>query len=100
MKCQNSPLTLPWTKLPRTPLRYTTLASVCGEFFIVGGRDDSGKHSSAICQLWNNQFVEVGHMSEARCRCLVVTPSPQKMVVVGGWDQIRISHTVEELSVV
>ena len=101
MKCRNSPLILPWTRLPRLPLHLTTPVSMCGEFLIVGGRDGHNEHSSAIYQLWNNQFVEIGHMSEARSECSAVTPSPDKMVVVGGRDQHGMTaHKVEELSVV
>ena len=98
---QDSPLTLQWTQLPRLPLYDTTPVCMGGVFLIVGGKDRN-KGSSAIYQLWNNQFVEIGHMSEARRECLVVILSPDKMMVVGGWDQknMRISHRVEELSVV
>ena len=105
VKSQNSPLTLPWKRLPRLPLRYTTPVSMCGEFFIVGGGDgrDEFEYSSTIYQLWNNRFVEVGHMSEAREECSVVTASPDKMVVVGGsmhtGDYAIVSPTVEEVSV-
>ena len=100
IESQNPPL--PWTQLPHLPLLYATPVSMCGEFFIVGGRgrNDSGIRSSAIYQLWNNQFMEIGHMSEAKWACLVVTPSPDKMVVVGGLGSNAITHTVEELSVV
>ena len=94
-------LPLPWKQLPRLPMHYTTPVSICGEFLIVGGRDGNGKLSSAIYQLWNNQFVEVDHVAEAKRWCLAVTPSPDKMVVVGGFSRGgMISHTVEEVSVV
>ena len=100
IRSQNSPLTLPWARLPRLPLCLTTSVSVCGELLIVGGQDNHVRNSFAVYQLWNNQFVEVGRMFKARRQCLVVTPSPYKMVVVGGYCQFGVTQTVEEFSVV
>ena len=107
---KNTSLSLPWTQLPHLPLRYATPTSICGEFLKVGGQDDRDEGSSAIYQLWNNQFVEVGHLSVARRECLVVTPSSDKIVVVGGcclskrgdtsFMLVSSSYTVEVISVV
>ena len=49
---------------------------------IVGERDGSSVNS--IHQLVDGQWVNIGSMSSGRCRCLVASPSPDKMVVVGG----------------
>ena len=73
---------------------------MCGEFLIVGGRDNHVECSSAIYQLWNDQFVEVGHLSVGRRECLVVTPSPHEIMVVGGSGWFEIDDTMEEFSVV
>ena len=97
---QNSPLTLQWTRLPRSPVRITTPACMHGEFFLVGGRDSRGERSSAIYQLWMNRFVEVGHLSEPRAACGVATVSPNKMVVVGGGSgKPMLSQTVDVIRV-
>ena len=34
----------------------------------------------------NGQWVNIGSMSSGRWMCLVASPSPDKMVVVGGGD--------------
>ena len=32
--------------------------------------------------------MNIGSMSSGRCLCLVASPSPDNMVVVGGWDAL------------
>ena len=67
-----------WTPLPELhiSLSFRTPASLCDKFILVGGLIET-ECSSAIYQLDNNQFVEIGRMN-------VVTPSPNKMVVAGS----------------
>ena len=46
-----------------------------------------------IHQLFDGQWVEVGSMSCERYRCLVVNPSPDKMMIAGG---VGAGDSVEE----
>ena len=39
---------------------------------------------NSIHQLVSEQWVEIGSMSRGRWQCLVVSPSPDKMMIVGG----------------
>ena len=43
--------------------------------------------------LMDGQWVKIGSMSSGRWKCLVVTPSPDKMMIVGGWGAL---DSVEE----
>ena len=76
--------TLTWTPLPRLPVECSTAATLCGQLVIIGGlRDESPVNS--IHQLVDGQWVKIGSMSSGRWECLVASPSPDKIVVVGGW---------------
>ena len=72
-----------WTPLPRLPVTYSTAATLCGQLMIIGGRRD-GSTVNSIHQLVEGQWVNIGSMSIGRRKCLVASPSPDKMVVVGG----------------
>ena len=73
-----------WTPLPRLPVTYSTAATLCGQLVIICGLRDWSTVNS-IHQLVDGQWVNIGSMSGRRW-CLVASPSPDKMVVVGGLD--------------
>ena len=84
-----SPLTLSWIPLPPLPVRESTAATLCGQLVVIGGnstRDESwfGLPVNSIHQLVDGQWVEIGSMATGRFRCLVVSPSPDKIIIVGG----------------
>ena len=72
-----------WTPLPRLPVTYSTAATLCGQLVIIGGRRD-GSSVNSIHQLVDGQWVNIGSTPTGRRECLVASPSPDKMVVVGG----------------
>ena len=72
-----------WTPLPRQSVLGSTAATLCGHLVIVGGTQCSLLVNS-IHQLLDGQWVEIGSMSSRRNMCLVVSPSPDKMMIVGG----------------
>ena len=76
---------LTWTPLPHLPATRSTAATLCGQLVIIGGRRD-GSTVNSIHQVVNGQWVIIGSMSSVRRECLVASPSPDKMVVVGGCD--------------
>ena len=80
-----------WTQLPRLPVTNTTAATLSGQLVIIGGYQANAVNS--IHQLIDGQWVEIGSMSNGRSQCLVVTPSPDKMMIVGG---CTYSDSVEE----
>ena len=89
---------LTWTPtpLPQLPVQWSTAATLCGQLVIVGG----GRHGSSvnsIHQLMDGQWVKIGSMSSGREKCLVVTPSPDKMMIVRGYGG---GDSVEECVVV
>ena len=95
-----SPLTLSWKPLPPLPVTYSTAATLCGQLVLVGGLQ-YGSPVNSIHQLVDGQWVEIGSMATGRKWCLVVSPSPDKIIIVGGqgahgWSQ----NIVEECVVV
>ena len=74
-----------WTPIPRLPVTYSTAATLCGQLVIIGGRQD-GSTVNSIHQLVDGQWMNIGSMSSGRRMCSLASPSPDKMVVVGGWD--------------
>ena len=100
---QSIPNLISWTSLPRLPVTYSTVATLCGQLVIVGGKKDWSSSVNSIHQLVRGKWVEIGTMHYDRWRCLVVNPSPHKMIVVGGYqlysDSIRGCDIVEEFVV-
>ena len=75
---------LTWTPLPQLPVKWSTAATLCGQLVTVGGMRDLLPVNS-IHLLIDGQWVKIGSISSGRSRCLVVTPSPDKMMIVGGY---------------
>ena len=72
-----------WTSLPRLPVTRSTAATLSGQLVIIGGYK-GWSPVKTIHHLLDGQWVEVGSMSCGRYWCLVVSPSPDKMMIVGG----------------
>ena len=82
--------TLKWTPLPRLPVTRSTAATLCGQLVIIGGRNQDESAINSIHQLMDRQWIKTGAaMSSGRFWCLVASPTPEKMVVVGGKDSNR-----------
>ena len=79
---------LTWTSLPQLPLEWSTAATLCGQLVTVGGMRGVSPVNS-IHQLLDGQWVKIGSMSSCREMCLVVTPSPDKMMIVGAGDSVE-----------
>ena len=92
---QLRPRTISWSPLPPLPVTRSTAATICGQLAIIGGMQ--GKSSvNSIHQLVDGQWEEIGSMSSDRCWCLVVHPSLNNMMIVGGLK----TNSVEECVVV
>ena len=88
------PRLISWTSLPRPPVAGSTAATLSGQLVIIGG----WKHElqvSSIHQLVEGQWVEIGSMTSDRELCLSVSPSPDRVMIVGGMDK-RDCYSVEE----
>ena len=72
-----------WVPLPLLPVDYSSVATLCKQLVIVGGRK-YGSVVDSIHQLVDGQWEKIGSLSSVRYWCLVVSPSPDKLVVVGG----------------
>ena len=79
-----SPLTLSWKPLPPLPVTRSTAATLFGQLVVIGGRRQDGSLVNSIHQLVDGQWVEIGSMTTGRERCFVVSPSPDKIIIVGG----------------
>ena len=73
-----------WAVLPQQPVTWSTAATLGGQLVIVGGEQDGSKVDS-IHQLMYGKWVKIGSMSRGRSKCLLVTPSPNKMMIVCGF---------------
>ena len=90
---QSTPHLISWTSLPRLPVTFSTAATLYEQLVIIGGKQGFAEVNS-IHQLVDGQWVVIGSMSSNRERCLVVSPSPDKMMIVsGGYGAL---HCVEE----
>ena len=86
---------LTWSPLPQLPVERSTAATLCGQLVTVGG-EQCGSEVNSIHQLIDGQWVEIGSMSSGRSMCLVVSPSPDKMMIVGGcmWGDDSVEECV------
>ena len=87
-----SPLTLSWKPLPFLPVTGSTAVTLCGQLVIIGGWQDNSIH-----QLVNGEWERIGSMASDRYYCLVSNPSPDRIIIVGGYGAL---DSVEECAVV
>ena len=96
---QSIPHLISWTPLPRLPVIRSTAATLYGQLVIIGGIQYESTVNS-ICQLVDGKWVVIGSMSSGRSECLVVSPSPDRMMIVGGYRAGLQLDSVEECIVV
>ena len=72
-----------WTSLPRLPVTQSTAATLYEQLVIIGGVQRVSTVNS-VHQLVDGKWVVIGSMSSCRKECLVVSPSPDRMMIVGG----------------
>ena len=96
---QSIPHLISWTFLPRLPVTHSTAATLYEQLVIIGGEQGLSSVNS-IHQLVDGQWVKIGSMSSNRDMCLVVSPSPDRMMIVGGYGYYRAKDSVEECVVV
>ena len=88
-----SPLTLSWKPLPPLPVAYSTAATLCGQLVLIGGWQDRSSVNS-IHQLVEGQWVEIGSMTRGSQWCLVVSLSPDGILIVGGVFEDSVEECV------
>ena len=95
-----SPLTLSWKPLPHLPVEWSTAATLCGQLVLIGGWQGGyqvGSSVNSIHQLVGGEWVKIGSMASDREDCLVVSPSPDKIIIVGGLENsLQPRDDVEE----
>ena len=77
-------------------MKHSTAATLCGQLVIVGGLQD-GSEINSIHQLLDGEWVKIGSMSRKRSECLVISLSPNRTMIIGGWGG---EDSVEECVVV
>ena len=82
-----------WTSLPHLPVTDSTAATLCGQLVVIGGNRGVSTVNS-IHQLVDGQWVEIGSMSHVREQCLVVSPSPDKMMIVSGYREDSVEECI------
>ena len=90
-----------WIPLPRLPVTESTAATLCGQLVIIGGLK-SNSPVSTIHQLLDGKWVKIGSMATERVKCLVLSRSEDKLLIVSGKRQKQTSEEdfTEECSVV
>ena len=98
---QSIPHLISWKPLPSLPVTMSTAATLCGQLVLIGGSQSSlflfVSPVNSIHQLVDGQWVEIGSMTSGRYCCLVASPSPDKIIIVGGAGAL---NRVEECVVV
>ena len=100
-----------WTPLPQLPVQNSTVATLSGQLVVVGRhqhnqsigirRTQSTSDVNSIHQLLHEQWVEIGTTSTRAEKYLLITPSPNKMMIVSGDGTIFSSQiAIEECVVV
>ena len=92
-----SSLTLSWNPLPHLPATWSTAATLCGQLVIIGGWQGRSPVNS-IHQLVDGEWVRIGSMASDRSLCLVASPSPDRIIIVGSRSGAKDS--VEECAIV
>ena len=90
-----------WSPLPPLPVTRSTAITFCTQLVIIGG-EQGGSSVNSINQLVDGQWVEISSMSTDRRWCLVVSLSPNKIMIVGGYRGLIgvVTDSVEECVVV
>ena len=88
-----TPLTLSWKPLPPLPVTDSTAATLCGQLVLIGGSQGWSPPNS-IHQLVEGQWVEIGSMTSGRHWCLAVSPSPDRILIVGGFRADSVEECV------
>ena len=91
---QSAPHLISWTPLPPLPVTHSTAATLSGQLIIIGGKRGWPRFQprvNSIHQLVERQWVEIGSMTSGRWGCLSVSPSPDRVMIVGGygWENVE-----------
>ena len=76
-----APITLSWKPLPSLPVRGSTAVTLLGQLVLVGGFKGRSRTNS-IHQLVEGQWVEIGSMTSWWFSFIVVSPSPDRILIV------------------
>lgn len=85
-----------WSCLPQQPVKWSTAATLYSQLVIVGGEQGVSSVNS-IHQLVDGQWVKIGSMSTGRKKAMVVCPSPDKMMIVGGCGGESVEECVAHM---
>ena len=100
---ESIPDLISWAFLPRLPVTDPTIATLSGQLIIIGG-EQGGSPVNSIHQLVKGQWVKISSMASGRMKCLSVSPSPDRVMIVGGLKgagkrEPIICYSVEEFVV-
>ena len=91
---QSIPHLISWKSLPRLPVTNSTASTLRGQLVIIGGKRGKSRVNS-IHQLKEGQWVNICAMDSSRWGCLSVSPSADRVMIVGGWGaQCKVEECV------
>ena len=77
-----------WRQVTDSPVTRSTCESFHGQLLAIGGREDSGKPTTAV-HMYNsitNSWEIISHMTTVRYRCFTAVLPSNQLMVVGGWS--------------
>ena len=91
-----------WRQVADVPVIRSTCESFHGRLLEIGGRDDSGKATTAVYEYssTSNSWEVISHMTTARHDCFTAVLPNNQLMVVGGVTDKGNTDTVELASVV
>ena len=92
-----------WRQVADLPVMRSTCESFHGRLLAIGGKDDSGKATTAVYEYssTSNSWEVISHMTTARYLCFTAVLPNNQLMVLGGWTDISTrSDTVELANVV
>ena len=88
-----------WKEISSLPVTLSTLASFSGHLLAIGGRDDSGNHTTDVYRYdsHTDSWHVISQMKNKRSLCLAVTLPEDQLIIVGGWTGIGDTDSVKIL---
>ena len=89
-----------WRQVADLPVTRSTCESFHGRLLAIGGKDDSGKATTAVYEYssTSNSWEVISHMTTGRYLCFTAVLPNNQLMVLGGWTDISTRTDTVELA--